>query len=793
MAIIRPLSWFLVWLGLGLFALGAEAQNRAAAGNTGVTSNAPKYDALLKDIQAFDTTQRQAITVRDTALTAIFSNDIQKVISVLNQRLNSLPNSTTEQDPTTLSFGRNDGALAATLCAESGCAQNQKTHWDGSRWRCLSANPPSCPAGEVFNSATCTCVSANGCPAPTVPAAAGMCQCPDGTIVSPRGSCPVTLECPVGSVLQNKPPHAGQCLCPDGSTVEPSPGGAVACPNGCPAGTNPTGTGGCECADGSIINPGDTCPTNPCPSGTTPTGTGSCQCSDGSIIAPTGSCPAACTAPRQVIGGVCQCAAPRTNYDANSNTCNCPSDTTWNGSTCEPNPTGVGATCLQNTTAVSNCTLPATALSATQTLRLALGACNLGYTGSCQATCTRPNTSSVTASFVSASGTCTASGGGGVTATCNAQTISNCQISATNLANNQTSAAAMAMCAAGYTGSCTATCSRPNTTSTTPAFIVGTNTCSLAGGGGVSATCTATTSNNCALPTTALSTTETSKNSAGTCAAGYTGSCSGLCSRATTTSAVTTYSVATNTCTSSGGGCNPACSGGQTCVLGSCQCPSNLPQLCGGQCRAACPVGESRDLNCVCCDPTERVNGLCPTGGGSGATNVTATCSATTSNNCTLPSTLLSTSQISQTATGSCTANSVSATGSCSATCGRASTTTAVATYTVMNGCTLCSNGQVPNSSGTACVCPASAPHWYMNRCNACPNPAPRISSYRCNQSSTQVCIDSESCEWSDINRARCECQWRGRDGNGQCSGHVETSGLNYSCNTGTGTWQMGF
>jgi hypothetical protein len=144
------------------------------------------------------------------------------------------------------------------------------------------------------------------------------------------------------------------------------------------------------------------------------------------------------------------------------------------------------------------------------------------------------------------------------TSNCPAQTINNCVVTTTNSGNTDTGT-----CSAGYSGSCSYSCSNGT-------FAQVTNTCAPAA-------CSAQTINNCVVTTTGSGNTD-----AGTCSAGYSGSCSYSCSNGA-------FTQVTNTCANQcadnrkdgaetdvdcGGGTCAACAVGKSCILNS-DCATN--------------------------------------------------------------------------------------------------------------------------------------------------------------------------------------------------------------------------
>jgi len=301
-------------LSITLGAFSVYAQSNAGSGNQGATTNRPRIEIIKRDITTFKETQVTEINANATQLN-ILADDILTEVLRVKALLDSYA-SPPETDPYVVGVMREGGS---SQCEVVSCADDQKLHWDGSSWRCLSAVLPTCGAGTVFSTVTCSCV--NPCTNPgEVPDNNGVCcqpgqiqagecrLCPtystwDGfscrctgtnAIVNPGGIC-----CPANSTPNF---NNTMCVCTvSGNTVPGLPDGT--CGSTCPTpGEDPDSQGVC-CNPTTMVN--GLCPVSSCPiAGHQPDNNGTC-CQPASMV--NGVCPVACPAGTTPQGAQCLC------------------------------------------------------------------------------------------------------------------------------------------------------------------------------------------------------------------------------------------------------------------------------------------------------------------------------------------------------------------------------------------------------------------------------------------------------------------------------------------------------
>ena len=175
----------------------------------------------------------------------------------------------------------NGGVLNTTTAACPGPCLPGSTVINGLCCQGGSCNPPPCPPGTVFDSATMTCVTNSPCP-PGFTLSNGQCcqgnscippQCPPGLMFNAAtGTCVNSGPCPPGYTLNNgQCCQGGTCIppsCPSGQIFDPVTGTCVngPCPPGCSACVTTGGTQQCtQCSNGQPPVNRQCCASGACP------------------------------------------------------------------------------------------------------------------------------------------------------------------------------------------------------------------------------------------------------------------------------------------------------------------------------------------------------------------------------------------------------------------------------------------------------------------------------------------------------------------------------------------------
>jgi len=293
---------------------------RAASGNAPSLSTSARIDMTNESIRRFIATQQTLLSGTQTTVNTTNTTILNRLGAIRNTLIGV--NMQSGCDP----------ELGPHGCPNCACAgPNQKILWTGLRWQCFES---TCPVGQVYNPATCSCEGAcvpppNGCPVgytwnaalcrcecdgggcicppPRVKDQYGVCNCPGGSHTCRAGGSVICMDCPPGHDFNpdtcscspncEQAPMAPGCIdCTDpANQVLPQCGGpeecqltAANCPAGttfheeacvcsCDSGNCGHGTSPVVCPPPLVTGPGGICrlPNN-CPPGTTPGPNGDC-------------------------------------------------------------------------------------------------------------------------------------------------------------------------------------------------------------------------------------------------------------------------------------------------------------------------------------------------------------------------------------------------------------------------------------------------------------------------------------------------------------------------------------